>query len=153
MESARVYCPIRKEWVKALPEEQVRQTLIRCMIDQLGYPPAFMAVEKKLNDLPYLVGMPLPDRRADIICFGKDIHPHHSLYPLLLIECKAVVLTRRVILQVMGYNHYIKAFFIAVANQKEIKVGWFDQGKKEYCFAYALPPYEALLKQARSFYG
>lgn len=87
-----IYCCIRKEWVAATPEEKVRQKLLAGMIGSLGYPASTIAVEQSLREMPHLALNPLkmPSRRADVVVFAKDIHPHHSLFPLLLVECKAV---------------------------------------------------------------
>ena len=121
------------------------------MTGSLGYPANLIAVEKGLKQMPHLQTNPnqLPDRRADIVCYGKNIHPQFNLYPLLLIECKAVKLTPKVINQVSGYNHFLSAYFIAVANQKEIETGWFDSKKGSYQFVSYLPSYQQLMESCR----
>lgn len=146
--SIKIYCSIRKEWVQALPEEKVRQQLILRMITYLGYPEALIAVEKSLRQMPHLTSIKgkLPERRADILCYGKDIHSAHSLYPLLLIECKAILLSKKVVQQVVGYNHYVKACFIAIANEQEVRTGWYDKEEGKYVFVPRLPTYDQLLK-------
>lgn len=143
-----IYCLIRKEFVASLPEEVIRQRFLRHMLEDKGFPASLIAVEKALKQMPHLSGMNpmhIPSRRADIICYGKGIHPGYDLYPLLLIECKAVKLTSRVINQVAGYNQFVKAFFIAIVNDCEIQTGWFDPKKKEYVFTKALPSYQDLM--------
>ena len=37
-----------------------------------------------------------------------------------MIECKAVKLTECAIDQVIGYNYFVKSYFVAVANEDEI---------------------------------
>ncbi len=145
-EHSQIFCLIRKEWVAASPEERVRQQLVGQMIHHLGYPFAYIAVEKELRQMPHLALTDnIPDRRIDVVCFAKGIHPQCELYPLLLIECKAVALTSKVMNQVVGYNHYVKAYFLAVANQEEVKVGWYNPSEKKYQFANYLPAYADLL--------
>ena len=141
--SDQIRCLLRKEWVAALPEEVVRQKLIYQMINQLGYPASNLVLEKSLKQIPHIAqqGVKLPLRRADILCFSSGIHPVYDLYPLLLIECKAVKLTSKVISQVAGYNHYLQAYYICVANQDEIRTGWYDAAKQEYTFVDRLPSY------------
>jgi Type I restriction enzyme R protein N terminus (HSDR_N) len=134
-------CLIRKEPVAATPEELVRQQLIATMVGKLEYPESCLAVEKPLHQLPLLKYEKVPDRRLDLLCFAKE---SNGLYPLLLVECKAVKLTPKVLRQVCGYNTYVKAYFVAVANQSEVRIGWMDQKKREYCFASGLPPYPVL---------
>jgi hypothetical protein len=143
-----LYCSIRKEFVTSLPEELVRQRLLQHMLNDKGFPESLIVVEKALKQMPHLSGvnlMHIPDRRADVICYGKGIHLACDLYPLLLVECKAVKLTRRVINQVAGYNQFVKACFIAIVNDIEIQTGWFDTKQGQYTFIQGLPSYKDLL--------
>ena len=80
----KLFDPIRKIFVPALPEEKIRQDLINKMIHKLGFPPSLIAVEKDLKHLPHIKDKSFSanKRRADIICFGKNIHPKYELYPL-----------------------------------------------------------------------
>jgi Type I restriction enzyme R protein N terminus (HSDR_N) len=133
-----LYCPIRARWVAALPEEQVRQQLLALMLGQLGYPKSLIAVERALSLLPHLYTAKVPDRRADILCFAKA---GDALTPLLLIECKAIPLTAKVINQVAGYNHFVRAPYIAIANQTQVRTGWYDPKAKAYAFVSRLPTY------------
>lgn len=146
MHSDQLFCPIRKLWVVATPEELVRQSLIQMMTKELGFPASGIAMEKGLNQMPHLSrsSVPIPTRRADIVVFAKDIHPDHIFYPLLLIECKAVPLTEKVIRQVVGYNQFVNARFIAIVNQNEIKLGWFHHEQQDYYFIPGLLPFDTL---------
>lgn len=148
-----MYCLLRKTWVAAQPEELVRQKLLSQMIHHLGYPPGYLFLEKELKQMPHIAlnAKGFPERRADLICFGKGIHPHHSLYPLLLVECKAVKLTSKVVDQVVGYNHYVQAYFIAIVNGEEMKTGWYQKEKNGYHFVDALPSYQELIKAVSGY--
>lgn len=149
----RLYDPIRRDWVAATPEEYIRQQLLDRLINILGFPEELMMVEKDLCQMPHLslqrAGC-LPKRRADIVCFAKDIHPQSSLYPLLLIECKAVPITSGVMRQILGYNHYMKAFFIAVVNQNEARLGCYDPRLGKYTYIPTLLPYQELIRKISS---
>jgi hypothetical protein len=148
MLSESLFCPIRKEWVSALPEERVRQRVLNQMIAELGFPASLIVVEKALKQLPHLAvsdRYQIPDRRADLICFTKGMICDHSLYPLLIVECKSVRLTSRVINQVLGYNHFVRSCFIAIVNHMEVKTGWYDPASNSYEFINYLPSYETLL--------
>lgn len=139
---------MRKEWVAALPEEHVRQRVLRHMCEERGFPASLIAVEKSLRQMPHIPSgelMRMPDRRADIVCFAKGIHPDSDLYPLLIVECKAVKLTSRVISQVSGYNYFVRACFIAIVNEFEMRTGWYDSARCEYTFVDYLPSYEELM--------
>jgi hypothetical protein len=117
-----IYDEVRRRYVSATPEERVRQRWLQWMIHELHYPKELLTVEKKLKELPHLFGKAVPQRRVDILCYGKGIHPCHLLYPMLMIECKDGELTDAAIDQVIGYNHHVGAYFVAVANLEEVRV-------------------------------
>lgn len=118
-----VFDEIRRKNVPATPEELVRQSLLYIMLHRLKYPRELIAIEKSLSELPHLKKIPgLPERRADIICFAKNIHPDYPLFPLLLIECKEGILGTEAIQQALGYNHYVRAPFIAVAGSDGVRL-------------------------------
>lgn len=105
-----LFCRLRKKEVKATPEEIVRQGVIKWLLEEGGYPPGLIAIEYSL---------PVPKssklkRRADLLVFLPADFP--SFKPLLLIECKAAALTEESVRQLIGYNVYLKAPFIALAS-------------------------------------
>lgn len=121
----------------------MRQGLLHKLIEECGYPRGCLSVEKSLHQLPHLKGQQVPNRRADIIAFCPT---DTGLEPFLLIECKAVPLTPAVLRQVTGYNTYVQARFVAVANQQEVYTGWFVTEEQTYRFAKGLPPWSEALK-------
>ena len=127
------------------PEEIIRQKLVYKMSLELGYPKELICIEKQLKSMPHLKGGKFPDRRFDIVCFGKGIHPEHDIYPLIMIECKAHPLTKKVAEQVIGYNHHVKAYFVGIANAEEEIIGWRDEKRQDYCFRKGLLSYLELL--------
>lgn len=132
-----VYCPVRREWVFATPEEVVRQKLIKEMVEQKGYPLSGLAVEKALSQMPHLQNTKgLPTRRADIVCFVKAAV---GLVPLLLVECKAEPWTKKAENQILGYNYFLRARFVALADANKVKTGTFDTSTNEYLFVEDLP--------------
>ena len=141
-----IKCLIRKEWVTPHPEEIIRQRILKHMIDNLGFPSGNIVVEQKLSKIPHLSlkDQKIPNRRVDIICYAKGIHPQFELYPLLLVECKAIPLTTKVIKQVIGYNYFVQAYFVAVANRKECRTGWYDSEQQRYRLVHTLPTYSQL---------
>lgn len=140
-------CSVRKIQVPSTPEEKVRQALIYLMVNELEYPLQSLAIEKSLSQMPHLAMEKgkIPSRRADILCLATCIHPSFELFPLLLVECKAVPITQKTLRQVVGYNYYLQAYFIAVANEREIQTGWYDSTQKDYSFINRLPKYSELL--------
>jgi Type I restriction enzyme R protein N terminus (HSDR_N) len=139
-----IYCPYRKEHVAAQPEEVVRLNLLTTMTERLGYPTSCIVIEKALSQLPHLTtsSLSLPNRRVDILVYTNI--EGDGLIPLLLIECKAVPLNHKTLQQVAGYNHYIGAPFICVANADQLFMGWVDKKLKSYQYIDFLPTYKEL---------
>jgi len=122
-----VFDPVRACWVRATPEEQVRQRWLKRMIDYLGYPKQLLVVEKEIKRLPHLSSVELPERRVDILSYKKE---GERLKPLLLIECKEGALSEEALSQVLGYNHYIKASCVAIVNAEEVCFAAVGIGKR-----------------------
>ncbi len=110
------------------PEELIRQNLLFKMCSEYGFRKEFIGVEKEISTLPHLKGMKIPKRRIDLVCFSTKIHKEFPLYPLLLIECKAISLSDKALEQVLGYNYYVKAAFVAIANNEGL-IMWDKHGE------------------------
>lgn len=150
--SNSIFDPVRKKWVDATPEEEVRQALIEKMVRELGYPLSLLAVEKEISQLPHLSLVEtrkIPRRRIDLIAFGVNIHPQWPLFPLLMVECKAVPLTRRSTQQVIGYNALVQSPFLALANASGTLMGQYDHKTGLYTFQEGLFSYEKLVSLFR----
>ncbi|MES2274215.1 MAG: type I restriction enzyme HsdR N-terminal domain-containing protein [Chlamydiota bacterium] len=137
----RLWDPIRSIWVAATPEEKVRQRLLHRMISEWGFPKSLIGVEKDLASLPSRKNLGDPNRRIDLICYAPL---KEGTLPLLLVECKAVEINEAAERQLLGYNALVGAFFIALANETEIKTIWVEQGR--VCTAPFLPPYSQLIQ-------
>ena len=107
--------PVRRRFVRLLPEEKVRQHVLAYLTGTLGVPAGLIAVEKgfEFNDMP---------RRADIL-----VHDRTGA-PLILVECKSpdIALTQAVFDQVGRYNTVVGARYVLVSN-----------GLQHYCFHVA----------------
>ena len=110
--SKSIKCLVRGRLVANTPEEAVRQSLIRRMIVDLGFPKGLIAVEKQIGS-----------RRFDLVCYTQ------GMLPLLLVECKAEKFGDAAASQAFGYNATVKAPFVCLASLKEIKLLWQEQGK------------------------
>ncbi len=144
----QVYDPVRKKWTVATPEEVIRQKWIEVMIEHLGFPIAQLVVEKKINQLPHLKSLSrsLPNRRIDLLAYYLE--EGGEMKPLLLIECKAIALNISALRQMMGYQSLISCPFMAIANEEEIRVGyWYKEKLSEIPF---LPDYRQLKQLAES---
>lgn len=141
----RIFDSIRKSEIRAFPEEIVRQALLERMVFSLGYPKHFISVEKGLSSLPHLKNRrDLPKRRCDIICFSSE---DRALYPLLLVECKSGKLKKSAKDQLIGYNSFVGAYFLALANEREVVTFWKVEGG--YSSLNFLPTYEQLKDAVR----
>lgn len=137
---------MRRRSVAAHPEEIVRQQLIRRMVEELGYPAALMAVEKELSTLPHLaLTTSLPQKRADLLCFAPKIHPNYPLYPLLLIECKRTTPNAAALEQLLGYNAFVQAPFVALASPEGIQVAPYSREALSRRWLTTLPSYGELV--------
>ena len=138
-----IYDEVRQQWVSSTPEERVRQKLLKKMIYGLSYPRELLSIEKSLAEL--CVGSHLvPSRRVDIVCFAKGKGAQPSLYPILIIECKEKAeLLEDALAQVKGYNHFLKAPFIAVAHPEGEVFGY--PSEKGTAFLPHLPTYQDLI--------
>lgn len=119
-QNRQVYDFIRKKWVEATREEMVRQKLLLLMVESLQYPRGSLAVERALSEV--VRDVRVPNRRLDLLCFDMT-----NLKPLLLVECKAVAIHRKMFTQVIGYNAYIGAPFICLVNhERSLFLRWRD---------------------------
>jgi hypothetical protein len=115
IEIQKVRCLVRHEWMKATPEEIVRQKLLQKMLEEWGYPHSLILVEKALSELPGIKNsQKLPRRRMDVVSYAKN--SNNQLTPLIVIECKAAcglpsAATTR---QLLGYNYHIGAPFVGI---------------------------------------
>lgn len=151
--SAKLFDPIRGQLVEKTPEEIVRQRLLNYMSKECGFPKSLIAVEKSLRELPHLQHLPnIGDRRIDVLVFARHIHPAHTLYPLMLAECKAGHLSQRAVEQALGYNAQIGAPFVLLVSPKEIRLYSPRSGEK-LDFLPQLLPYPELVSRAKCLYA
>lgn len=133
-----VFDPLRGIWAVATSEELVRQTWLHIMIHDLAYPRSLIAIEKQLAELSPMQGRGnLPNRRVDILCFTPTTD---GLAPLLLVECKESSPGEGARAQVLGYNAFVQARFVAIAGP--------DRAELIYPYSVSfLPSYEQLVER------
>ena len=109
---ANIFCPFRRKYVAATPEEYVRQTFLHALVEQFGYPQSLIGVE-----VPIAVGAGV-DKRCDAVVYSR------SLQPLMLIEFKApeVAITQTTLDQAAVYNTTVHAPYLILANGKQTVV-------------------------------
>ena len=112
-----LFCPFRRKYVAATPEENVRQTFLHALVEQFGYPQSLIGVE-----VPIAVGAGV-DKRCDAVVYSR------SLQPLVLIEFKApeVAITQTTLDQAAVYNTTVHAPYLILANGKQTVVARIDK--------------------------
>lgn len=120
MANSQLYCPFRRKYVAATPEEAVRQTFLQALVQQFGYPQSLIGVEVQMA-----VGAGV-EKRCDAVVYSN------SLQPLMLLEFKAehVALTAEVLDQVAVYNTTVHAPYLILANGKQTVVAHIDNDKQ-----------------------
>ena len=123
----------RKRYVSLTPEEWVRQHFIHFLINQKGYPSAYLAVEKQVN----MNGM---KKRCDAILYN-DI-----ALPVLIIELKAptVPITQATFDQVAVYNAKLKVDYFMISNGIEHYCCKVNTENARYEFFPEIPDYSNL---------
>lgn len=108
----QLFCPFRRKYVAAKPEEKIRQAFLRQLVEQFGYPQSLIGVE-----VPIAVGAGV-EKRCDAVVYSK------SLQPLMLLEFKAehVAITTEVLDQAAVYNTTVHAPYLILANGKQTVV-------------------------------
>ena len=108
--SPTLWDAFRRKDVKATPEEWVRQSTLRHLVLEYGYPAEVISVEKsfKVGD---------QEKRFDIAAF-------HEGQLILVVECEAnsVKLGTKAADQWMRYNLTLQAPFGVVTNGKDWKI-------------------------------
>ena len=124
----------RKKYVSLTPEEWVRQHFIQFLIEEKGYPAAYLSIEKQLS----MNGM---KKRCDAILY--NIHAS----PILIIEFKAptVAITQATFDQVAVYNAKLKVDYFMISNGIEHYCCKVDTKNSHYEFLVELPEYKQIL--------
>jgi hypothetical protein len=128
-----IFDEIRKKWVILTPEEWVRQHIVFYLVDQKGYLPGLMGVEKMvvINGLK---------QRYDLVCFNQ------LAQPLLIVECKApeVTIKRETLEQVNRYNEILQATTMMITNGKETYVLTKNSTNQRITFLHDIPSFEEI---------
>ena len=116
----KIYAPLKDRWLKASPEEKVRQEYIARLVNNYGY---------SLNQMAQEVTVAEGNKRgtgrasADIVVW-KSKEEVFNKPPILVVECKADNLTiiSDDYFQGAHYARYVKAPFFVTTNIKQTKV-------------------------------
>lgn len=109
MSGQQLFCPFRRKYVRATPEEKVRQAVLRSLVDDYGFPASLIAVEA-----PIEIGNHV-DKRCDAIVYSPNLEPW------MLIELKApsVPITQKTLDQAAIYNTTLHAPLLLLSNSQQ----------------------------------
>ncbi|MBO5361488.1 MAG: type I restriction enzyme HsdR N-terminal domain-containing protein [Paludibacteraceae bacterium] len=130
-----VLCAWRRRYVRLTPEEHVRQSVLRVLETNYGYPHGLIGVEVSIE----VAGL---KKRCDAVIYNQQMQPQ------MLIEFKAetVALTQQVFDQAAVYNHRIKVPFLMLSNGRDTIIA--EVRDNEYQFLDYIPNYLYLAKQS-----
>lgn len=128
-----IFDVVRKKHVVLTPEEWVRQHFIQYLINQKGFPPSLMQLEKPLNYNQL-------DKRSDIVIYDK------TAQPMVMVECKApqVSITQDTFDQIARYNFSLRVKYLIVTNGINHFCCKMDYQTTSYAFIEQIPLYKEL---------
>ena len=114
----KIYCPIRKKFVKKTPEEVVRQYIIKYLLLK-GFNKCLFRVEKQIITYSNI------NFRPDIVIYDKFYNPY------IIVECKAenIKISYDCIEQISKYNSFLKSKYLIVTNGELIFTWIYDDEK------------------------
>ena len=128
-----IFDRIRKKFVALTPEEWVRQNFIAFLIEEKGWPPSLIAVEKglKVNNMA---------KRTDIVLYDSSARPR------MIVECKApsAEITQQTFDQAARYNLSLKVEFLTITNGLNHYCCRVDAKNNSISFLKDIPGYQQI---------
>lgn len=117
---SKIFAPLKDKWLKAMPEEVVRQDFICKLIDDYGYQLEQMAQEIKLTTSQRGTGR----ASADLVIWKTKKEKQQNKTAFLVVELKADTLKLKVEDCYQGYNYatWSRAKVFAISNGNELQV-------------------------------
>ena len=137
------YDTYRKKLIEITPEETVRQKVAAFFEQKYGVPKDMISLEVPL--IHYASGV---SGRADIVIHELS-EGGKSKYPVTIIECKneEVLLTDKVVDQVIRYCDVLGGNFIAITNGLELRFAAYDEETNNYVFLEEALSYEQMVNK------
>lgn len=129
-----VFDVFRRRWVRLTPEERVRQTLLRWLVDNCGVPAGRVAVEQSIM-------VNGTKKRCDAVIYDTGMRP------LVIVECKApeVRLTQKAFDQAAVYNSVLGVPYLLLSNGTTHFFCKVDIAERRYMQFDNFPQYGDLL--------
>lgn len=118
-----IYDPCRQILLQYTPEEEVRQKIIRLLIEEMEIPRDTISTEFALNHIDLS-----SKQRADIVVWHKDRDGNERALLVLEIKASHIELTNNTLEQVQSYNEILKAKYIGISNGKHIQLYEVNEG-------------------------
>ena len=115
--NGKIFCPLKRAWHIAKPEERIRQQWICKLVNQYGYSLDQMAQELKVNNSKRGQGK----ARADIVVWKSKQDKDDKKAAFIVVECKAENVKIHVEDYYQGFNYasWAHADFFVTTNEKE----------------------------------
>lgn len=129
-----IFDPIRKKDIVLLPEELVRQLLLRYLLEDRKYSKNLIKVEKAININNQM-------KRFDLVIYDNNAKPK------ILVECKRPEekINQNVFNQISTYNLALQADYMVVTNGVSTYCCRMDYENNTYDFLDSLPTKETLV--------
>lgn len=120
----------RRKFVKLTPEEFVRQSFAKFLVENKKYPANLISIE-------YQIKINQNIRRCDIVIFSNEMKPK------LIVECKApsIKIDKKVFEQIFDYHYELKPKYLIVTNGIVHYCMITDQETNSYKFLEDIPEY------------
>jgi type I restriction enzyme M protein len=121
-----IFSPLRQKWLKATPEERVRQEFLQVLLNEYGY-----SLEQIEEEVP-VTGRGSGDARADFLIWRSPEAKARQEHALIIIECKAdnVTVSLKDYHQGANYAQYEHARFFVTHNNRETKFWKVDDTRR-----------------------
>ena len=128
-----IWDSVRQKYVRAFPEELVRQLLVYYLINEKKYT-NHIAVEKQIKLFEQV-------KRFDVLLYNSDFEP------AILVECKAafVELNQDVFNQISVYNLHFKVPYLIISNGINTYCAELNFETQTYIFLNAIPDFKQLI--------
>ena len=129
-EKTYIFDSQRKKHVILTPEEWVRQNFIQFLIQDRGFPSAYIAIEKEL----ILNGL---KKRCDAVVYNENAEPY------IIIEFKApnIPITQKTFDQLAVYNAKLKVNIFMISNGIEHYCCKIDYENSKYNYFREIPTF------------
>ena len=121
-----IFSPLRQKWLKATPEERVRQEFLIVLMNEYGY------TLDQIDEESPVTSRGAAQARADFLIWRTPEAKQKQEHALIVIECKAdnVTISLKDYVQGANYAQYEHARFFVTHNHRETKYWKVDDKRR-----------------------